>query len=1181
MTVSSSLPPEPSALGPRGRRSSADPSTSLGHISSSAITLACSVAALLHVGFLAFFAYYDVTPMVVYNIASIGLFLACVAFVVKTQRTAVAIVASTVEVIVHQGLADYFLGWGYGFEFFLLLVPGYAFLGSFRSRRVPWVLAITSVATLVWLFLFGQYLRPEHVAIPETVKTLVNTINLLGTGAVVIILSVQYSDAARRNERRLLEAQERAERASEAKSKFLATVSHEFRTPMNAIVGFTNLALRKSNESDAATVYLQRIKAASRNLIGLINDILDFSKIEAGRLEIVRENYDLASLVRETAEIFSSAIARKGLALCVSIDEDLPREVRGDPMRIQQVLSNLIGNAIKFTSTGEISVELTCKPGEPNVAQFSVRDTGVGIDAAALHQLFEPFAQADHTIQRRYGGTGLGLSICRRLVALMGGQMHASSQVGVGSVFSFELPLQIGERRVVGDTPRILVVEARGDERRLLMRILSTFGFDVRAASDPDAACNLAAEATQFRPDLVIADGSLERGAEVPFTERLAKCYAERDVHPQFILLTSEGQRSAGLGAPEGSRMLLKPVTPSTLLDAVTMSLGRRFDLGSRNASESLETALEGATVLVVDDVEMNRVLAEEMLREVGAEVVLAPGAREAIAAIEDREFDAVLMDVNMPEMDGYQATREIRQLGYADLPIIAMTAHALDGDRRRSLHAGMNDHLTKPISIDALVASLRLWVGSPGYNVKRVAVAQQWRPITPVSSIASRPARADGDDLDLRAAFDVDQALRRVNGNRGLLAKLAVDFAHRYRASAEELRAVLQAGRSDEARALAHALKGAAANLSANRICAAAAALESSIRSGAGLGVLDDELDELEDALAQVEPQTSDQPVDIDAVLAEVAALGDDAPPTLLLVDDVPSNLEILREILKDEYRLLAATTGAQALELARLHSPDLILLDVSMPGIDGYEVCEQLRNDPSTRGLPVIFVSALAETDDEARGFEVGGLDYLAKPLRPLIVRARVRNQIQLKRHADALAALSLTDGLTGVSNRRRFDEELRRRWNRCAARETALSVIIVDIDHFKRLNDGAGHQEGDRVLRLVANTIAARIRPHGICSRYGGEEFACILEGIDAVDAEDLAHAIVDAVREAGLPHPDSPLGDTVTISAGVATMLPTATSTPELVVEQADAALYTSKRRGRNCVSAANLRKTVRL
>lgn len=635
----------------------------------------CLMALGLHVLFFAQFWYFGVYPLAYFNVLSILTFVFCVWHLTFTNQTSLVISLASIEVTVHQGLAVTFLGWDCGYQFYLLTIPVFAHLGRFRNRKIPQSLSFLALALLAWLLLKGQYVMEPHYFIPPKVASVIYVINLFSTGFLLAQFASIFSFNVALHERAL-------QQSSEAKSRFLATVSHEFRTPMNAIVGFTELALDKPSLDGDVKRDLLRIQSASRSLLNLINDILDFSKIEAGKLDIVKEDFRLRVLIDELEEMFIPILAKKPVSFEVrwNCREDIDW-ICGDSGRIRQILLNLIGNAVKFTEAGVVALAVEVHSG--NLA-MSVEDTGPGIEGAILERLFEPFLQADSRVQRSHGGTGLGLSISRRLAYLMGGELQVKSVLGKGSRFTFVLPLQ------------------------------------------------------ETAPETV--------------AQRLAE----------------EAARETG-------------------------ALPKRLLLGMR--------------LLVVDDVELNRDLAREILEKYGAQVTVAASGAEAVQLIgTEPAFEAVFMDVSMPEMSGYEATRLLREKGFEDLPIIAMTAHARTEDREKAIESGMNGHLSKPI------------------DIKEIAEALSLHPS--LGKVESTPAQAVAHQ-DWGDHLDYAQLVRRLEGDQQLLNRLLLSFVRRYHDVGERLDSLLRSKDLDQLQLLGHELKGAAANVSACRLQSLAAQLE------------------------------------------------------------------------------------------------------------------------------------------------------------------------------------------------------------------------------------------------------------------------------------------------------------------------------------------------------------------
>ncbi|MBF0419316.1 MAG: response regulator [Magnetococcales bacterium] len=692
-------------------------------------------------------------------------------------------------------------------------------------------------------------------------------------------------------EQEILRAKEEADQANLAKSQFLSNMSHEIRTPMNAVLGLAGLALQ-ADAPPKVRDYLIKIDGASRSLLRIINDILDFSKMEAGKLTLESSPFYLADIFEQLTDLFRIPAAEKNIELMMEITPACPTFLSGDAMRLEQVLTNLIANALKFTQGGMVHVQaregqlIEDNAGNPDTdsgipdtmvtnrvrLEFSVRDSGIGLSQEQIAGLFRPFVQADGSTTRRYGGTGLGLSICKNLVEMMGGTIGVDSRPGEGARFHFSI---LCEKNLKGERQKpippgefqnltVMVVDDNETARIIFHDMLSTITHPpTLVASGAEAVVEMERAILAGTPySMVFLDYRLPGMTGLETANKLRELGDRYGVSPpKLLLMSAYDQEESLLHQCHQSGLttfLNKPIMKNRLLDTMMTIMGHEVAKPhGRRQDDAKHTEiidkLGGHHVLLVEDIPINQQVAREVLQAVGIHVDVANDGEEAVRMVEAGAYDAVLMDIQMPIMDGYAATTLIRaNPRFAKLPIIAMTAHVMEGDREKSLSMGMNDHIGKPFEPKSLFSVLLTHIhfgqgGEPHKKSDRELLQKTHSPSTEMEKI-------DG--------IDVVAALSRVMGNGELLKKLLLEFKREYAHIPEEIDAAMAQGDTKSARQLAHKVKGSAGNLGANHIMEDARALEKAIDQGHDtVGILQNftlHMQEVVAAISAMEPLVS-----------------------------------------------------------------------------------------------------------------------------------------------------------------------------------------------------------------------------------------------------------------------------------------------------------------------------------
>lgn len=920
-------------------------------------------------------------------------------------------------------------------------------------------------------------------------------------GGQTDILEMQHAfnammDKLESRERELQRARDLAVESARLKGEFAANVTHELRTPMNGVLGLLDL-LHDTKLGMRQIEYVELARKSAEGLLTLIDNILDFSRNDSGVIASTTSEVIFRELIEETINLLGTQALSKGVDIGYFIAPDVPAVPSLDVAKVKQVLINLLGNAIKFTEAGEVFVRVTLDARTAGHLRFEISDTGIGIGPEQRERIFEPFTQADSSPSKRFQGTGLGLTICRQLVDIMGGTLGLDSELGRGSTFWFEVPFtaqmrpQPVQQEETPVTADVLCVQPSDRIYAFIADTLRREHLGCIHARDIQAARHqLAQRPAPRKMLLLIVDDAVYFNHRDEFDE-----IATRDDIRVYVLRNPFSTLKIVSGRVQ---TLDKPVLfgPLAHLAASVSAAASRMPPTGATAPRMAAPPPLGK-VLLVEDNAVNQQVAAEMLSRLGIAADLAEHGEQALAMATRTDYDLILMDCNMPVMDGYEATRRIRELegeGARKVPIIAMTAATGAEEQQRALDAGFTDFLHKPVRLDALSATLSRWAAG-------VAAAP------PTAAAASPRAEQSAPPYSTQAMQELHDSVGDIT------YRMVESFLEDTPIYLDSLKAALLDNDARRVYEVAHALKGSASNFGAAPFLQVVTALEALGKAGdlagseALVAACGERFAELRKALELYQrSETGDQ------------ARAPHKHQLLIADDDRTLRLAVRGTFASEEFEIIEAADGAQAIALCERSLPDIILMDAMMPEVNGFDACQRIRQLPGGADVPILMVTSLEDEDAIVRAFTSGATDYLTKPIHFTVLKERVGRMIKANRAELRARTLAFADSLTGLPNRARLNQELGFALSQASLNDERIAILFLDLDNFKNVNDSLGHQVGDLLLKAVADRLRRCVRRSDFIARLGGDEFTVILRRVDTDEViANIARNILAALNE----------------------------------------------------------------
>ncbi len=960
-------------------------------------------------------------------------------------------------------------------------------------------------------------------------------------------------------------ARDEAIQSARIKGDFAANVSHELRTPLNGILGMLEL-LSGMRLTPKQRDYVNIARNSSDALLALIDDILDFSRIDSGKLVVDSKEFNLRELLDDVICIIASQAQSKNLDLAHLICTSVPNSVMGDSRRIRQLLLNLCGNAIKFTNSGEVGIHVNLKEahGSDICLRFEVKDTGIGIAESAKEKIFDAFSQADGSTTRKFGGTGLGLAICKQLVNVLDGELGVDSVAGEGSVFWFELPMQLvntnnemtRDERGSMDL-RVLVVDDSEMVQFNIQQTLEKWGAYVECADCSDSALLKLRHTAHTKKafDVVLVDEFMQGSNGIELMRAIGQ---SPDVNlVKMLLMTNQAHAESFLERfEEIDGFVQKPVLQSSLYDSISTVMKGSVNIVNPIFTDETDSDDESfnAHILVAEDNTANQQVAIGMLERLGCSVIVASNGLEATNLLERNRFDLVFMDCNMPEMDGYQATIKIRTTAgnCAGIPIIAMTANVQEGDRQKCLQAGMDDYLSKPLKLDRIRAKLEQWLPDVENHEDEQTVDG-----IPVVEVAQS---------GITGPIDEERIEELRNSVSTAFDKMVQAYVEDLPSLVTSLEDAVNSKDAGQVQHYAHSIKGSSKNFGAVELANVSKEIEDMGRA--------DELQDVNTLLIGLYEEVERvieylnnliNPEHSQSLPTSEVRDSEQIDRVLIADDDRSMRLALMNVLNSDGYELHEVENGQEALEYCQNNMPDLVLLDAMMPEMDGFSACEKIRTLETGSHIPILIVTALDDEESVERAFRVGATDYLPKPVHFAVLRQRISRLLHAASVERHVRQLAYSDPLTGLPNRTTLSTHLNELLVKAQSSKDMVAMLFLDLDRFKLVNDTLGHSVGDLLLKAVAERLQRCVRGGDMVARLGGDEFTII---VDREKSRDSVARIAQTICDS-LDQPFSFSGQEIFVSTSIGISLyPLDGDDIGDLMKHADTAMFRAKEVGRS-------------